>query len=159
MKKKGNKRHNASMKSRGFPDKNYNIFSYYDTDSSGQVDTAKLYEIVRACGVICNDKDIDTELKNSNLSLDDKIDYESFEKLLKKLESTYKPNKAELEDAFKFFEEQGNSIITVSRLAQSLEELGDKCSAAEIAEFKKIVDNDEDGNFDYKEVISLFFNE
>ena len=85
---------------------------------------------------------------------DGTIDFEEFMEMMKK-QSKDHDNSAELREAFKIFDRDGNGFIDAEELKRVVTQYGAKLSQEEAGELLREADQDGDGKLDYNEFVRM----
>ena len=85
---------------------------------------------------------------------DGTIDFEEFMEMMKK-QSKDHDNSAELREAFKIFDRDGNGYIDAEELKRVVTQYGAKLTQEEACELLREADQDGDGKLDYNEFVKM----
>ncbi|ORX67726.1 calmodulin mutant SYNCAM43 [Basidiobolus meristosporus CBS 931.73] len=120
-------------------------FSLFDKDGDGSITTKELGTVMRSLGQ--NPPRIDADGNGQ-------IDFNEFLNLMsRKLKET--DSEAEIKEAFKVFDKDGNGFISASELHHVMNNLGEKLSEQEITEMIREADVDGDGQINYEEFVKM----
>lgn len=93
---------------------------------------------------------IDNADKNGNRL----IDFDEFVNLLIKKAIVGEDREAELREAFKIFDKNGDSFITRSELKSAMKKIGEKMTDADVDDMIRAADLDKDGKVNYEEFVN-----
>ena len=130
------------------------IFSEFDKDGDGTLDTKYVGIIMRSMGVSPTEE----ELREIIVEVDaDNSGYMDFSEFLTVMANHIHEDMDTPDDictAFKVFDEEGKGTISVADLRKVLTTLGDALWADEIEEMIKSADNEHTGKINYVEFVS-----
>ena len=135
------------------------IFSEFDKDGDGTLDTKYVGTIMRSLG----QSPTESELRDIIVEVDaDNSGYMDFSEFLTVMAHHIKEETDTKDDictAFKVFDEAGRGTITVSDLRSVLTTLGDVLTADEIEEMIKAADHGNSGEINYEEFVAKMMAE
>ncbi|OIT03357.1 PREDICTED: calcium-dependent protein kinase SK5-like [Nicotiana attenuata] len=127
------------------------LFKMLDTDNSGTITFEELKEGLRRVGSELMESEIKDLMDAADIDNNGTIDYGEF------IAATVHLNKLEREDnllsAFSYFDKDGSGYITIEELQQACKEFG--LSELNLDEIIKDIDQDNDGQIDYKEFSAM----
>jgi len=85
---------------------------------------------------------------------DGTIDFDEFMEMMKK-QAEHQDNSAELKEAFKIFDRDGNGYIDAEELKKVVTQYGARLSLEEAEELLNEADLDGDGKLDYNEFVQM----
>ncbi|XP_009798725.1 calcium-dependent protein kinase SK5 [Nicotiana tabacum] len=127
------------------------LFKMLDTDNSGTITFEELKEGLRRVGSELMESEIKDLMDAADIDNNGTIDYGEF------IAATVHLNKLEREEnllsAFSYFDKDGSGYITIEELQQACKEFG--LSELNLDEIIKDIDQDNDGQIDYKEFSAM----
>ena len=130
------------------------IFSEFDKDGDGTLDTKYVGTIMRSLG----QSPTESELRDIIVEVDaDNSGYMDFSEFLTVMANHIKDETDTKDDictAFKVFDDTGKGTISVSDMRSVLTTMGDALTADEIDEMIKAADNNHSGQINYEEFVS-----
>ena len=135
------------------------IFSEFDKDGDGTLDTKYVGTIMRSLG----QSPTESELREIIVEVDaDNSGYMDFSEFLTVMAHHIKDDMDTKDDictAFKVFDEAGKGTITVRDLRSVLTTMGDVLTADEIEEMIKAADQGNSGEINYEEFVAKMMSE
>ncbi|MCQ2818950.1 MAG: hypothetical protein MJ252_16920 [archaeon] len=131
------------------------VFNYYDKDKSGVISEELTYEALRAADLLAFDAEIAKKLEKYKSDIGTMgVNFDTFVKMYKELSQEVSNDPAELTEAFMFYDPEGQGMIPLEKLKDSLENIGENLKDTEIEEFVKSVDPDDTGFFNWKKFVA-----
>ena len=127
-------------------------FIVYDTDGDGAINSKELGYVLRTLG----QNPTETELEDILLDADDDgngtLDFTEF---LFMMEARMKEidHEAEMMSVFKVYDRDGNGTISADELKYMMMQLSEPLTDAEVDEFIRVADVDNDGQIDFEEFV------
>jgi len=137
-------------------------FAQYDTDSSGQINTTELAELLRACGMNPTNEDIDMFLQMFDTNDDGTLSFQEFVVLWSMrlaVQDTEADEKALYQRAFAFFDRDDDGFIERDEFRRVISEIGEPLSEEEVTTFMQAVDINEDGAIEFNELLGFLWTE
>lgn len=133
-------------------------FEIFDQDKNGYISVNELREILNNLGQNPNDKELDEIINEADSDGDGNIDFKEFLCFMaKRMRDT--DTEDELIEAFKLFDNDGNGVVSVSKLKEVFYSLNDeRISLEEIDLMIGLADLDNDGFINYEELIKMVMN-
>lgn len=130
------------------------VFNYYDYDKESALKEELVYQALRACDVACFDADIAKKLTKYKSEIGSGgVNFELFYKIYKELNTENPIDIADLTEAFMYYDPEGQGVISLERLKDSLENIGEQMKTNEIDDFVAYVDPGESGFFNWKNFV------
>jgi len=129
-------------------------FSLFDEDDDGTITTKELGTVMRSLGQNPTKAELQDMINEVNAGGKDTIDFPEFLSLMaKKIHDT--DSEEELRDAFKFFDRDGNQLISAAELRRVMSNLGEKLTDEEVDKMIREADIDGDGHINYEEFVRM----
>ena len=129
-------------------------FELFDKDRDGLIKTKELGSILRNLGQYPSESELNTLIKEVDMDGSGTIEFKEFLCLMIRKMKDSDPEK-EFMEAFKAFDRDGNGFISEMELRLIMNNLGEKVSSEEIELMIKEVDNNYDGQIDFKEFVKM----
>ena len=122
------------------------VFQFFDKDNDGIISNHELMAVLNSFGHDFDELDVQRMIDKFDIDDDGKINFSDFLLLMTRsvdLSSTHAS--AEFMTYFKFFDKDGDSLISAEDLKRSMDILGQELSDEEIDEMVREADGDGDG--------------
>ncbi|KAI7739242.1 hypothetical protein M8C21_004439 [Ambrosia artemisiifolia] len=126
------------------------IFNRFDTNSDGQISEDELFAILKSLGSDTSPDEVKRVMAEIDADGDGFISLDEFILFCKGIESEGDEIN-DLKEAFKFYDQNNNGVISANELHQILGRLGENYSVESCADMIKSVDSDGDGFVDFEE--------
>ena len=129
-------------------------FSLFDKDGDNTITTKELGTVMRSLGQDPTDEELNDVIHEVDANGNGTIDFPEFlEMMVRKIRD--KDLEAEIKEAFRVFDKDGNGFISASELRIVMVNLGEKLSDNEINEMIREADVDGDGHINYDEFVKM----
>jgi len=129
-------------------------FNMFDQNGDGSISTEELKEVMSNLGQVVSDEEIKDMLEDVDTDAEGSLDFDAFKKIMsQKLGATDINN--EIQEAFQFFDQDGDGTITAEELRLCMKKLGEELTEEEIEEMLKEADSDGNGEIEYAEFVKL----
>ncbi|KAJ1820379.1 hypothetical protein LPJ60_003244 [Coemansia sp. RSA 2675] len=125
-------------------------FALFDKDGDGTITAKELGEVLKASGHAATETDLRDMVNEIDADGNGTIDLQEFIALMER-HSSKSCEQEELREAFKVFDKDDNGFITKSELRQAMKDLGENLTDKEIDAMILEVDDDANGEIDFKE--------
>eukprot|EP00752_Nemacystus_decipiens_P018393 g16496.t1 len=132
-------------------------FSNFDKDGNGNIDEGELGVVMRSLGYSPTNQQLKEMMAKVDTDGSGGISFDEFVAMMQLGEVETDFTK-EINEAFKFFDKDGDGEVTPSELAEIMRGLGDKLSDDEINLLVKVADKDGDGTISIEEFISFMYS-
>lgn len=129
-------------------------FNMFDQNGDGTISIEELKEVMTNLGQSVSDENIQEMLEDVDTDAEGNLDFESFRKIMTQKMATTDINK-EMQEAFNFFDQDGDGTITAEELRLCMQKLGEELTEDEIKEMLKEADADGNGEIEYAEFVKL----
>lgn len=136
-------------------------FSMFDKDGDGTITLGELASVLRALGQKPTDDELQIMMNSVDVDQNGVIDFEEFVGLMKNhlySDDSVPTAEAEMLEAFRIFDRNGDGFITEEELRQALLNLGERVTGEELKEMIAEADKDGNGLIDYQEFIGMMNN-
>jgi len=129
-------------------------FALFDKDGDGRITAVELGTVMRSLGQNPTEADLRDIIHEVDDNNDLTIDFDEFLSMLqKKMKDA--DQEAELREAFRVFDRDGNGFISASELRHVMTNLGEKLTDEEVDEMIHEADLNGDGMVNYEEFVNL----
>lgn len=131
-------------------------FDYLDVNKDGRI---SVHEVVRGTqihGLNPTGQEADEMIAEMDISGNGYVEFEEYEKFMKKELKKMDYEQKLLLDAFKKFDKDGNGYVSFEELKKALCGKGDRMSDEDVNYFFEEADSNKDGKIDYKEFVIWF---
>ncbi|CAM9990405.1 unnamed protein product [Ectocarpus sp. 6 AP-2014] len=132
-------------------------FSNFDKDGNGNIDELELGVVMRSLGYSPTNQQLKEMMAKVDTDQSGGISFDEFVAMMQLGEVETDFTK-EINEAFKFFDKDGDGEVTPAELAEIMRGLGDKLSDDEIELLVKVADKDGDGVISIDEFISFMYS-
>lgn len=136
-------------------------FAMFDKDGDGTITVLELASVMRALGQQPTDDELQIMMNSVDVDQNGVIDFDEFLNLMRNHFYTDEdaPNEeAELLEAFRVFDRNGDGYITEEELKQALLNLGERLTGEELKGMIAAADKDGNGLIDYSEFVAMMKN-
>ncbi|XP_066981495.1 troponin C-like [Macrobrachium rosenbergii] len=132
-------------------------FDSFDTEKQGFITADTVATILRMMGVKISDKNLAEVIADTDEDGSGKLEFEEFVDLAAKflIEEDEEALKAELKEAFRIYDKEGNGFITTDVLREILQEIDNKLTPADLDGIIEEVDEDGSGTLDFDEFMEM----
>ncbi|SGZ53178.1 CIC11C00000001666 [Sungouiella intermedia] len=129
-------------------------FSLFDKDSDGKITTKELGTVMRSLGQNPSESELTDMINEVDINSDGLIDFPEFLTMMaRKMKDT--DSEAEIAEAFKVFDRNGDGKISAAELRHVLTSIGEKLSDADVDQMIREADTNNDGEIDIQEFTQL----
>lgn len=129
-------------------------FALFDKDSDGKVTTKELGTVMRSLGQNPSESELADMINEVDANSDGSIDFPEFLTMMaKKMKDT--DLDAEIAEAFKVFDRNGDGRISAAELRHVLTSIGEKLSDEDVDQMIREADTNNDGEIDIQEFTQL----
>merc|ERR1712024_261668 len=129
-------------------------FDLFDTDGTGRIDVKELKVTMRALGFEPKKEDIKKSLADLGKDGNSTIDFNDFYQIMESKMSE-RDSKAEMEKAFRLFDDDNTGKISFKNLKRVCQEIGDNINDEELQEMIDEADRDGDGQVNLNEFLRI----
>ncbi|XP_064085548.1 troponin C, isotype gamma-like [Macrobrachium nipponense] len=132
-------------------------FDSFDTEKQGFITADTVGTILRMMGVKISEKNLAEVIAETDEDGSGQIEFEEFIELSAKflIEEDEEALKAELKEAFRIYDKEGNGFITTDVLREILSEIDNKLTATDLDGIIEEVDEDGSGTLDFDEFMEM----
>ncbi|XP_027224161.1 troponin C-like [Penaeus vannamei] len=132
-------------------------FDSFDTEKAGSIGTETVSTILRMMGVKISEKNLQEVIAETDEDGSGMLEFEEFVELAAKflIEEDEESLKAELKEAFRIYDKEGNGYITTDTLKEILKELDNRLTNEELDGIIEEVDEDGSGTLDFDEFMEM----
>ncbi|KAK6464512.1 hypothetical protein DFJ63DRAFT_285164, partial [Scheffersomyces coipomensis] len=132
-------------------------FSLFDKDSDGKITTKELGSVMRSLGLNPSESELTDMINEVDVNSDGSIDFPEFLTMMaRKMKDT--DSEAEILEAFKVFDKNGDGKISAAELKHVLTTIGEKLSDNDVELMIREADINNDGEIDIVEFSQLLSN-
>ncbi|CAN3357448.1 calmodulin [Diutina catenulata] len=130
------------------------VFQLFDQDSDGKITSKELGTVMRSLGQTPSESELTDMINEVDVDNDGSIDFPEFLTMMaRKMKDT--DSEAEIAEAFKVFDRNGDGKISAAELRHVLTSIGEKLSDADVDQMIKEADTNNDGEIDIQEFTQL----
>jgi len=129
-------------------------FLEFDKDGSGTITTKELLPILRSIGQNPTEDEILNLVIEYDVNGDGTIDFDEFLEMMQKVSKDLDQT-AEIREAFRIFDRDGNGFIDSKELKHIVTQMGQVLTNAEADEFMLEADLNGDGKLDFNEFMQM----
>lgn len=133
----------------------------FDKDGDGTITSAELASVMRALGQQPTEEELEMMINSVDTDQNGVIDFDEFVAIMRThlyTEDTVPDLDAELLEAFRIFDRNGDGFITKEELRQALLNLGERLTDEELDRMMADADTDGNGLIDYPEFAAMMRN-
>ncbi|XP_064079420.1 troponin C, isotype gamma-like [Macrobrachium nipponense] len=132
-------------------------FDSFDTDKLGYITTETVSTILRMMGIKISEKNLAEVIAETDEDGSGQLEFEEFVTLAAKflIEEDEEALKAELKEAFRIYDKEGNGYITTEVLREILQEIDNKLTPEDLDGIIEEVDEDGSGTLDFDEFMEM----
>lgn len=126
----------------------------FDKDGDGKITTKELGTVMRSLGQNPSESELTDMINEVDVDSDGSIDFPEFLTMMaRKMKDT--DSEAEIAEAFKVFDRNGDGKISAAELRHVLTSIGEKLSDADVDQMIREADVNNDGEIDIQEFAQL----
>ncbi|XP_031554593.1 calmodulin-like protein 12 [Actinia tenebrosa] len=129
-------------------------FSLFDKDGSGTISNEELEVVMKSLGQNPTDEELQKMIREVDADGNGEVDFEEFLVMMKN-QMQNRDADAEMREAFRVFDRNGDGSISAMELRSVMASLGEKLSDDEIAEMMREADLDGDGVINFEEFVHM----
>ncbi|KAK6167840.1 hypothetical protein SNE40_021778 [Patella caerulea] len=126
-------------------------FELFDKNGDGCIDAWEIKDVVHSLGQCMSEGDIDLLVKNVDKDGNGTVDFEEFLHHFAPRYRTKDQVEAEMMEAFRAFDKNGDGFISAHELRVALTSVGECLTDAQVDEVLRDADKDGDGQISYEE--------
>jgi len=132
-------------------------FDSFDTDATGSITAETISTIMRMMGVKISEKNLQEAIAETDEDGSGLLEFEEFVELAAKflIEEDEEALKAELKEAFRIYDKEGNGYITTDVLRELIRELDNRLTEEDLDGIIEEVDEDGSGTLDFDEFMEM----
>jgi len=132
-------------------------FDSFDTEHLGYITAETVGAILRMMGVKISEKNLQEVIAETDEDGSGQLEFEEFVDLSAKflVEEDEEALKAELKEAFRIYDKEGNGFITTDVLREILIEIDNKLTPTDLDGIIEEVDEDGSGTLDFDEFMEM----
>lgn len=133
----------------------------FDKDGDGTITLAELASVMRALGQHPTQDELQMMMSSVDVDQNGVIDFDEFVGLMRNhfySEENAPSAEAELLEAFRIFDRNGDGFITEEELRQALLNLGERLTGEQLRDMIAAADTDGNGLIDYNEFVAMMRN-
>merc|ERR1719288_697635 len=130
-------------------------FDEFDKDGSGTITTKELLPVLRSIGQNPTEDEILGLVIEYDVNGDGTIDFDEFIEMMSRHTAETVDQTAEMKEAFKIFDRDGNGYIDFKELKTVITRMGEPLSDKEAEEIFRVADLNGDGKLDYDEFVQM----
>ncbi|XP_064085615.1 troponin C, isotype gamma-like [Macrobrachium nipponense] len=132
-------------------------FDSFDTEKQGFITADTVATILRMMGVKISEKNLAEVITDTAKDGSGQLEFPQFVDLAAKflIEEDEEALKAELREAFRIYDKEGNGFITTDVLREILQEIDNKLTPADLDGIIEEVDEDGSGTLDFDEFMEM----
>ncbi|KAI4461020.1 calcium binding protein [Holotrichia oblita] len=134
-------------------------FDTFDVEKKGSIGTVMVGTILGMLGIQVTEKILDEIIAEVDADGSGELEFEEFITLASRfmVEEDAEAMQAELKEAFRLYDREGNGYITTAVLREILKELDDKITSEELDMMIQEIDSDGSGTVDFDGILFCFF--
>jgi len=132
-------------------------FDSFDTENQGYITADTVATILRMMGVKISEKNLAEVIAETDEDGSGQLEFEEFVELSSKflIEEDEEALKAELREAFRIYDKDGEGFITTDVLREILSEIDNKLTSEDLDGIIEEVDEDGSGTLDFDEFMEM----
>ncbi|XP_068200278.1 troponin C, isotype gamma-like [Palaemon carinicauda] len=132
-------------------------FDSFDMEKQGFITTETVKTILRMMGVKISEANLAEVIAETDEDGSGQLEFEEFVSLAAKflIEEDEESLKAELKEAFRIYDKEGNGFITTDVLKEILQEIDNKLTPEDLVGIIEEVDEDGSGTLDFDEFMEM----
>ncbi|XP_060606890.1 calmodulin-beta-like [Ruditapes philippinarum] len=149
----------SSSNTHGLTDQEYieykEAFNLFDKDESGTITTEELGKVMRSLAQNPTDQELRDMINEVDVDGNGEIDFSEFVEMMSKRAHNHPDPEADLREAFKVFDKDGDGFICAKELRVVMTSLGEKLTDKEVDDMLKEADINGDGKIDFDEFAAM----
>ena len=137
------------------------VFSMFDKDGDGTITLSEFGSVMKALGQEPTEDELRIMMDSVDTDQNGVIDFDEFVGLMADhfyQDGETPSREAELYEAFRVFDKNGDGFITEDELRLAMLNLGERLTGEELREMIKAADVDGNGTIDYNEFVAMMQN-
>ena len=137
------------------------MFSLMDRDGSGKISKDELRDLLRSQGHYPSETELETMMGEIDADHSGEIDFDEFVSYYARqtLQRTISQETREIQDAFSFFDDNGDGYVTAIEIKQALSKLGRDISEEQAEQMIAEVDKEGSGRVTYQRFKSMMLSD
>ncbi|XP_048728930.1 uncharacterized protein LOC125646590 [Ostrea edulis] len=131
-------------------------FELLDVNNDGRISVSEVIRGTQVHGLNPTSKEADEMISELDISGNGYVEFEEYEKFMKKELKKLDYEETLFLNAFKKFDKDGNGFVSFEELKKALCGSGDRMSDDDVRYFFEEADLNNDGKIDYKEFVKWF---
>ncbi|XP_054266374.1 troponin C-like [Macrosteles quadrilineatus] len=136
-------------------------FAMCDTTKSGYIETTKIASILNTIGQVFDDEELQELIEEVDVDESGRVDFDGFCQIVSNFleEEDAEAMTAELKEAFRLYDKEGNGYITTAVLREILAALDDALKPEDLDGIIAEIDTDGSGTVDFDEFMEMMTGE
>ncbi|KAI9503594.1 calmodulin-like 3 [Coemansia spiralis] len=130
-------------------------FSLFDQDNDGYISAQELGAVMRSLNKFPTERELEDMIAEIDRDNNNKIDFAEFVTLMARHEKDDTNKEAEILEAFRVFDIDGNGKIDADELRRIMTSIGEKLTEEEVEEMIREADVDGDNAINYEEFAKM----
>lgn len=137
------------------------MFSLMDRDGSGKISKDELRDLLHSQGHYPSDAELETMMGEIDADHSGEIDFDEFVSYCarQRMSRTVSQESKEIQDAFSYFDKNGDGFVTAVEIRQVMSELGRDISEEQAEQMIADVDKEGSGRVTYQRFKSMMLND
>ena len=127
-------------------------FILFDKDNNGSITAKELGVVMRSVGENPTEEELQVMIDEVDANGNGTIEFPEFLTMMKAKDTD---REKEIQEAFRFFDKDGNGFISAAELGQVVASLGEKITEEEVDKMIQEADTDGDGQVNYEEFVRI----
>ena len=127
-------------------------FFHFDKKDDGKISTVEMGSVMRLLWEDPTEAALEEMIKEVDANRNGTIEFPEFLTMMKAKDTD---REKEIQEAFRFFDKDGNGFISAAELGQVVASLGEKITEEEVDKMIQEADTDGDGQVNYEEFVRI----